>query len=101
MNGIMLARRSLSILLSRSQPLARERHRIDLIQTRFCAYLAMQERVPFSRDFLFRQMFDEKSWTYSYLLADTNTKEAVIIDPGMTYFAIPADSFMSYSCTRQ
>jgi sulfur dioxygenase len=44
----------------------------------------MLERVPFSQDFLFRQLFDEKSWTYSYLLADTNTKEAVIIDPGET-----------------
>lgn len=32
-------------------------------------------------DVLFRQLFDEKSWTYSYLLADLNTKEALLIDP--------------------
>lgn len=30
---------------------------------------------------LFRQLFDEKSWTYTYLLADLNTKEALLIDP--------------------
>jgi len=30
---------------------------------------------------IFRQMFDKESWTYSYLLADEETKEAVIIDP--------------------
>lgn len=83
MNGLMLAKRSLATLLSRSQLLATERQQIftSLSQARFCAYLAMQERVPFSKDFLFRQLFDEKSWTYSYLLADTNTKEAIIIDP--------------------
>lgn len=32
-------------------------------------------------DVLFRQLFDEKSWTYTYLLADLNTKEALLIDP--------------------
>ncbi|XP_067630395.1 persulfide dioxygenase ETHE1, mitochondrial [Eurosta solidaginis] len=37
--------------------------------------------VPFTNDFFFRQLFDEASWTYTYLLADTNTKEAIIIDP--------------------
>lgn len=30
---------------------------------------------------LFRQLFDEKSWTYTYLLADLDTKEALLIDP--------------------
>lgn len=30
---------------------------------------------------LFRQLFDEKSWTYTYLLADLNSKEALLIDP--------------------
>ena len=28
----------------------------------------------------FRQLFDEKTWTYTYILADTTTHEAVIID---------------------
>ncbi|XP_049272216.1 uncharacterized protein LOC119393479 isoform X2 [Rhipicephalus sanguineus] len=32
-------------------------------------------------DVLFRQLFDQKSCTYSYLLADQNTKEAILIDP--------------------
>uniref|UniRef100_G3MQ83 Persulfide dioxygenase ETHE1, mitochondrial n=1 Tax=Amblyomma maculatum TaxID=34609 RepID=G3MQ83_AMBMU len=32
-------------------------------------------------DVLFRQLFDEKSWTYTYLLADLNSKEALLIDP--------------------
>lgn len=30
---------------------------------------------------LFRQLFDHDSWTYSYLLADEKTREAVLIDP--------------------
>ncbi|RVE63044.1 hypothetical protein OJAV_G00162950 [Oryzias javanicus] len=30
---------------------------------------------------LFRQLFESESCTYTYLLADTETKEAVIIDP--------------------
>ncbi len=30
---------------------------------------------------LFRQLFDHESYTYTYLLADENTKEAVLIDP--------------------
>jgi sulfur dioxygenase len=41
----------------------------------------MLDRVQYTNDFYFRQLFDEKSWTYSYLLADKNSKEAVIIDP--------------------
>ena len=30
---------------------------------------------------LFRQLFDPQSSTYSYLLADTSAREAVLIDP--------------------
>ena len=30
---------------------------------------------------LFRQLFDAESSTYSYLLADSRTREAVLIDP--------------------
>ena len=30
---------------------------------------------------LFRQLFDHDSWTYSYLLADEETRETLIIDP--------------------
>jgi glyoxylase-like metal-dependent hydrolase (beta-lactamase superfamily II)/rhodanese-related sulfurtransferase len=30
---------------------------------------------------LFRQLFDGATWTYTYLLADEETREAVIIDP--------------------
>src|SRR5438093_1006965 len=31
--------------------------------------------------FIFRQMFDPQSSTYSYLLADPRSREAVLIDP--------------------
>ncbi|XP_067143817.1 persulfide dioxygenase ETHE1, mitochondrial [Centruroides vittatus] len=31
--------------------------------------------------FFFRQLFDGTSYTYTYLLADKNTKEAILIDP--------------------
>jgi sulfur dioxygenase len=34
-----------------------------------------------SREHVFRQLFDSKSSTYTYLLADKSTREAVIIDP--------------------
>ena len=30
---------------------------------------------------IFRQLFDEKTWTYSYIIGDTISREAVIIDP--------------------
>lgn len=39
---------------------------------------------PFSTDFLFRQMFDRESCTYTYLLADPNSREAVLVDPVIT-----------------
>jgi len=35
----------------------------------------------FSANFLFRQLFDRDSCTYTYLLADTDSKEAIVIDP--------------------
>ncbi|XP_039957776.1 persulfide dioxygenase ETHE1, mitochondrial [Bactrocera tryoni] len=41
----------------------------------------MVSPAPFTKDFFFRQLFDEATWTYTYLLADLNTREAVIIDP--------------------
>ncbi|XP_058057446.1 persulfide dioxygenase ETHE1, mitochondrial [Anopheles bellator] len=41
----------------------------------------VQCRKPFSADFFFRQLFDEQSHTYSYLLADITSKEAILIDP--------------------
>ncbi|XP_011192725.1 persulfide dioxygenase ETHE1, mitochondrial [Zeugodacus cucurbitae] len=41
----------------------------------------MVSPAPFTKDFFFRQLFDEGTWTYTYLLADLNTREAVIIDP--------------------
>ncbi|XP_075165173.1 persulfide dioxygenase ETHE1, mitochondrial [Haematobia irritans] len=51
-------------------------------QLRFhhCA-VSMLPRIPFTSDFFFRQLFDTESSTYTYLLADLNTKEAIIIDP--------------------
>ncbi|XP_061508464.1 persulfide dioxygenase ETHE1, mitochondrial [Anopheles gambiae] len=41
----------------------------------------LDSRKPFTEDFFFRQLFDEQSHTYSYLLADITTKEAILIDP--------------------
>uniref|UniRef100_A0A1A8MQ00 Ethylmalonic encephalopathy 1 n=1 Tax=Nothobranchius pienaari TaxID=704102 RepID=A0A1A8MQ00_9TELE len=34
-----------------------------------------------TRQLFFRQLFEKESFTYTYLLADKSTKEAVIIDP--------------------
>ncbi|XP_071857742.1 persulfide dioxygenase ETHE1, mitochondrial isoform X2 [Bombus fervidus] len=47
----------------------------------YCKDVALTEPIPFSKDFLFRQMFDPVSSTYTYLLADINDKTAVLIDP--------------------
>lgn len=30
---------------------------------------------------IFKQLFDEATWTYTYLIADPVSKEAVLIDP--------------------
>jgi glyoxylase-like metal-dependent hydrolase (beta-lactamase superfamily II) len=30
---------------------------------------------------LFRQLFDQDTWTYTYLIADMDTQEAVLVDP--------------------
>ncbi|RIZ65570.1 MAG: MBL fold metallo-hydrolase [Methylococcales bacterium] len=34
---------------------------------------------------LFKQLFDQETWTYTYLIADPVTKEAVLIDPVNTH----------------
>ncbi|XP_054262458.1 persulfide dioxygenase ETHE1, mitochondrial-like [Macrosteles quadrilineatus] len=39
------------------------------------------EQISTSSDFFFRQLFDSESSTYTYLLADVNSKIAVLIDP--------------------
>ncbi|XP_071441184.1 persulfide dioxygenase ETHE1, mitochondrial isoform X3 [Hetaerina americana] len=39
------------------------------------------ETTSFSPNFFFRQLFDRESCTYTYLLADVQSKEALIIDP--------------------
>ncbi len=31
--------------------------------------------------YIFRQLFDEKTWTYTYILGDADSRQAVIIDP--------------------
>ncbi|XP_010775123.1 persulfide dioxygenase ETHE1, mitochondrial [Notothenia coriiceps] len=41
----------------------------------YCSRMALTEGL------LFRQLFESESSTYTYLLADTETKEAVLIDP--------------------
>lgn len=60
---------------SSSAPLA-TRYRIATFTS-----MVTPKLIPFSEDFFFRQLFDTKSSTYTYLLADTETKEAVLIDP--------------------
>ncbi|XP_044254656.1 persulfide dioxygenase ETHE1, mitochondrial-like [Tribolium madens] len=36
---------------------------------------------PFSSSFIFRQLFDPKSSTYTYLLGDADSAECILIDP--------------------
>ncbi|GAB0089779.1 ETHE1 [Sergentomyia squamirostris] len=42
---------------------------------------SMNSRITFTEDFFFRQLFDHQSSTYTYMLADLGSKEAVLIDP--------------------
>jgi hypothetical protein len=46
-----------------------------------CRKMSSSNQPQFSANFLFRQLFDRDSCTYTYLLADTDTKEAILIDP--------------------
>ncbi|XP_038068694.1 persulfide dioxygenase ETHE1, mitochondrial-like [Patiria miniata] len=41
----------------------------------------MASSVQIPSDLLFRQLFDYQSYTYTYLLADCQTQEAILIDP--------------------
>jgi len=43
--------------------------------------VALAPRSGRANRLLFRQLFEKESSTYSYLLADAITKEAVLIDP--------------------
>lgn len=58
------------------------RPRQELTFKRFHHSTIMQERAVFTNDFFFRQMFDDVSCTYTYLLGDVESKEAILIDPG-------------------
>ncbi|XP_052805663.1 persulfide dioxygenase ETHE1, mitochondrial-like [Mya arenaria] len=42
---------------------------------------AMSSYAGKEKDYIFRQLMEYKSFTYTYLLADPQTKEAVLIDP--------------------
>src|SRR5262245_51337621 len=43
--------------------------------------LAIQDDLPTAAVVIFRQLFDPQSSTYTYLLADTATREALLVDP--------------------
>lgn len=42
---------------------------------------AANANMPANENLIFRQLFDRESCTYTYLLADPKTKEAILIDP--------------------
>ncbi|PSN36395.1 hypothetical protein C0J52_21591 [Blattella germanica] len=52
---------------------------LNTIRNHHC--IMLPRTIPLSEDFFFRQLFDTKSSTYTYLLADVDSKEAVLIDP--------------------
>ncbi|KAK0087056.1 hypothetical protein PV325_001837 [Microctonus aethiopoides] len=47
----------------------------------------LTEPIPFSKNFLFRQLFDPTSYTYTYMLADISKREAILIDPVIEWVA--------------
>lgn len=56
----------------------------------------MKERIPFSSDFFFRQLFDDVSGTYTYLLGDVESKDAILIDPGWTLILKNRDGSLNH-----
>ncbi|XP_076004689.1 persulfide dioxygenase ETHE1, mitochondrial [Genypterus blacodes] len=50
-------------------------HPLQAVSRRSCSRMALTEGL------VFRQLFESTSSTYTYLLADSQTKEAVLIDP--------------------
>merc|ERR1712123_263281 len=42
---------------------------------------SIKQMSTMSSTYMFRQLFDRESCTYTYLMADTGSKEAVLIDP--------------------
>lgn len=75
-------------LLSQPSILSSGRREIfqKVVQQRFHHSEIMQGRAVFTTDFFFRQLFDDVSCTYTYLLGDVESKEAVLIDPGLILF---------------
>ncbi|XP_076662760.1 persulfide dioxygenase ETHE1, mitochondrial [Andrena cerasifolii] len=55
--------------------------RSSITSKSYTTMTALTEPIPFSKDFLFRQMFDPVSSTYTYLLADIGDKTSILIDP--------------------
>jgi len=54
---------------------------VKLQSVKFLSSKRFMSALAFEKDYLFRQLFDNRTYTYTYILADTKTKEAVIIDP--------------------
>ncbi|KAL3884289.1 hypothetical protein ACJMK2_024437 [Sinanodonta woodiana] len=57
---------------------------LDTQQRERCMYSHYKKMATFAgkgNDLIFRQLLEYKSFTYTYLLADPQTKEAILIDP--------------------
>jgi glyoxylase-like metal-dependent hydrolase (beta-lactamase superfamily II)/rhodanese-related sulfurtransferase len=48
---------------------------------------------------LFKQLFDAETWTYTYLIADTDSKEAAFVDPVNTQIEVYMDLLAEYGLT--
>lgn len=88
MNALMIMRTTLARHAKQLiQPSVLGSDRIEFHRkiARFHHSTVMQERAQFTTDFFFRQLFDDVSCTYTYLLGDVISKEAILIDPGMDF----------------
>ncbi|KAK9503183.1 hypothetical protein O3M35_011807 [Rhynocoris fuscipes] len=54
---------------------------VQVFNKRLIATQNMLKQVPYHENFIFRQLFDNESSTYTYLLGDVETKECILIDP--------------------
>lgn len=88
MNALMIMRTTLAQqakLFIRPSVVCSDRLEFHQKLARFHHSTVMQERAQFTTDFFFRQLFDDVSCTYTYLLGDVVSKEALLIDPGMDF----------------
>jgi len=70
-----------SVLAILQQSFKRTSWRSQPLKVKHSNMSGFAARIPFTQDFFFKQLFDRESCTFTYILADSQSKEAILIDP--------------------